>query len=193
MKVVITDLCGTLILENTTHGYLSSLSLPPYSAACNRLLRSRLGHIVNRLTGRDIAREQLIRSLRGWSREELAEFAQSYVRAATSEKISIPVRDALLQARKSGSKVYLATASLQPIAEAVVREFALDGCIATTLEFDRSGRSTGRILNDVTAKKWQTLCEQFPEIQSAEVTVYTDNPEDTDLRQVATVFHYLGS
>ncbi len=192
MKVVIADLCGTLILENTTHGYLASLPFFPYYVARNRLLRSRLGQIANRLAGRDVAREQLIRSLRGWSNEELAEFAQSYVQAAITEKVSIPVRDALLEARRSGSKVYLATSSLQPIAEAVAHGFTLDGYIATTLEFDRFGCCTGRILNDVTANKWQTLSERFPEMQSAEITVYTDNPEDTDLKQVATVFHYLG-
>lgn len=192
MKVVIADLCGTLILENTTHGYLASLPFSPYLVARNRLLRSRLGQMANRLAGRDFAREQLVRSLRGWSIEELTRSAQSYVQAAMAERISVPVRDALLEARRNGSRIYLATSSLQPIAEAVVQMLALDGYIATTLEFDRSGRCTGKILNDVTANKWRTLCRTFPEIRSAEITVYTDNPEDTDLKQVAKVFHYLG-
>lgn len=193
MKAVVVDLCGTLILENTTHGYLASLPLSPYFAIRNRLLRSRLGQVINRMAGRDIAREQLILSLRGWSREALAESAQSYVRIAIAQKVSEPVRDALLAARSSGAKIYLATSSLQPIAEAVVQAFSLDGYIATALEFEDSGRCTGRILADVTGNKWRVICQRYPDVQSAEITVYTDNPEDTDLKQVAATFHYLGS
>jgi hypothetical protein len=53
-------------------------------------------------------------------------------------------------------------------------------------------RCTGRLSMDVTGIKWRTLCDQFPEIESAEITVYTDNSEDADLMDAATSLHYLG-
>jgi phosphoserine phosphatase len=192
MKVTIVDLCGTLILENTTHGYLRSLPFPLHIALYNQLLQGRLGMIANRVAGRDVSREMQIGALRGWPYERLAEHAQSYVRSAVKQKVSAPVQRELMRARQEGARIYLATCSLEPIAEAVAGAFSLDGYVASKLEFDSEYHCTGRISTDVTGIKWRTLCEQFPEIQSAEITVYTDNPEDVDLRGAATFFHYLG-
>jgi phosphoserine phosphatase len=192
MKVTVVDLCGTLILENTTHGYLRSIPFPLHIALYNRLLQGRLGRIANRVAGRDVSREMLIGALRGWPYKRLAEHAQAYVRSAVKLKVSASVQQELMKARQEGARIYLATCSLEPIAEAVVGAFALDGYVASKLEFDSAYHCTGRISTDVTGIKWRTLCEQFPEIQSAEITVYTDNPEDVDLRGAATFFHYLG-
>jgi phosphoserine phosphatase len=192
MKVTVVDLCGTLILENTTHGYLRAIPFPLHIALYNRLLQGRLGRIANRVAGRDVSREMLIGALRGWPYKRLAEHAQAYVRSAVKLKVSASVQQELMKARQEGARIYLATCSLEPIAEAVVGAFALDGYVASKLEFDSAYHCTGRISTDVTGIKWRTLCEQFPEIQSAEITVYTDNPEDVDLRGAATFFHYLG-
>jgi phosphoserine phosphatase len=192
MKVTVVDLCGTLILENTTHGYLRSIPFPLHIALYNRLLQGRLGMIANRVAGRDVSREMQIGALRGWPYKRLAEYAQSYVRSAVKQKVSASVHQELMKARQEGARIYLATCSLEPIAEAVAGAFSLDGYVASKLEFDSAYHCTGRISTDVTGIKWRTLCEQFPEIQSAEITVYTDNPEDIDLRGAATFFHYLG-
>lgn len=192
MQVMVVDLCGTLILENTTHGYLRSIPFPRHIALCHRLLQGRLGMIANKVAGRDVSREMQIGALRGWPYKKLAEYAQSYVSNAVKQKVSASVQRELMKARQEGARIYLATCSLEPIAEAVASTFSLDGYVASKLEFDSAYHCTGRISTDVTGIKWRTLCEQFPEIQSAEVTVYTDNPEDVDLKGAAAFFHYLG-
>lgn len=193
MKTVIVDLCGTLILENTTHGFLKSLSFPCHTAWWIRLLQGRTGRIFNRIAGRDAAREWQVGALRGWSRTVLANKARTYACAAIDGKLSITLWSDLMKARGEGARIYLVTSSLQPIAEAVVDALSLDGYIASTLEFDSASRCTGRILTDVTGRKWQMICQLLPDVLSTEITVYTDNPEDTDLKQAATVFYYLGT
>lgn len=192
MRAIIVDLCGTLILENTTHGYLKSLPFPFHITLRNRLLQGRVGLIANQATGRDVSREMQIGALRGWPQKRLAEHAQSYVRRAVEEKVSVSIQRELVKARQEGASIYLATCSLEPIAEAVVDTFSLDGYVASKLEFDSMKRCTGRLSMDVTGIKWRTLCDQFPEIESAEITVYTDNSEDADLMDAATSLHYFG-
>jgi phosphoserine phosphatase len=191
MKAVVVDLCGTLILENTTHGLFGALPFSPHIALRNRVWKSRFGHLVNRIAGKDVARDELVRSLRGWSREALEGYARTYVRDALGKKISPLVRRGLVDGREEGALIYLATASLEPVAVAIVEAFALDGYVASTLEFDPAGHCTGRFACDITGIKWSKLRERFPAIQDAEITVYTDNPEDTDLKDIASHFHFM--
>lgn len=191
MKAVVVDLCGTLILENTTHALFASLPFPPHIALRNRLWRSRFGHIANRITGRDVARQGLVRALRGWTREALEHYAKTYVRKAAQKKISPFVHSGLEKARNEGSLIYLATSSLEPIAVATVELFSLNGYVASTLEFDTTGRCTGKFARDITGNKWSNLRERFPAIKNAKITVYTDNLEDIDLRSVAYEFHFV--
>lgn len=193
MKAVVVDLCGTLILENTTHGLFGTLPFSPHITLRNRIWRSRFGHLVNRIAARDVARAELVRALRGWSREALEEYARTYVHDALETKISPLVRAGLVDARQDGALIYLATASLEPLAMAIVKAFSLDGYVASTLEFDDAARCTGRFECDITGIKWSKLRERFPAIQDAEITVYTDNPEDMDLKDVASQFHFIRS
>jgi phosphoserine phosphatase len=191
MKAVVVDLCGTLILENTTHGLFGALPFSPQIALRTRLWKSRLGHLVNSIVGKDVAREELMRSLRGWPREALEGYAKTYVHDVLERKTSPLVRRGLADAREEGALIYLATSSLEPIAAAIVEAFSLDGYVASTLEFDPGGRCTGKLASDITGIKWSKLRERFPAIQDAEITVYTDNPEDTDLKDIACHFHFM--
>lgn len=191
-RALIVDLCGTLILDNTTQAFLRVLAHTPWLRVRNRLLVGRLGAYANRIAGEDLARKLLIGSLKGRSSNEVELRAKAYVRNALSARGSDFVIRVIKAAQSDRVDVYLATASIEPIAIAVVNELNLTGYVSTQLEKNADGTLTGRIASDTTGKKWKELTSKHPDLDGAEISVYTDNVEDTDLRAVAEKFVFLG-
>jgi phosphoserine phosphatase len=187
MDLLVVDLCGTLILENTTREFVRRLRLSPGAALLRAFALSRFAAMLGSLTGRDLVRSLLIRCLRGQSKSGLETAARDYVKRALAEKnnprVLLMIREAKLEYRQ----VYLATASLAAIALAVVQELQLDGYIASDLAYEADDICTGGLALDATGNKWNLLLSRFPRFRDSHVTVVTDNVEDDDLMLNATV------
>jgi HAD superfamily phosphoserine phosphatase-like hydrolase len=176
---LLVDLCGTLIAENTTNGFLDRwLKLSP----SRRRVRSLLG-------GRRIVS---VTALCGLSRQFLEQEAADYVRDRLNRFSNPVVTEAIYAAQSRGSKVYLATASLDCIANAVRKQLGMDGVVTARLGYDRHDRCTGFFSLDTTGRKLQHLRQLLSEEALHQATVYSDNREDLELLRVVSHPHYLG-
>ncbi len=191
MDVLVVDLCGTLILENTTREFVRSLRLSISATLLRAFALSRAAAILNHLVGRDLARPLLIRCLRGHSKPDVEAAATDYVHRALAEKNNPRVLLEIHEAKQEHRQVYLATASLAAIAIAVVQELQLDGYVASDLAYQADDVCTGQLALDSTGNKWNLLLSRFPEFRNVHMTVMTDNPEDDDLIRHASVAYRI--
>jgi phosphoserine phosphatase len=122
----------------------------------------------------------------------LYEEAEHYVRNRLSTLINPAPVHAIGEAQSKGIPVYLATASLDPIATAVARQLRLDGVVCSRLGYDRRGFCTGLFALDVTGRKLAHLRQMVPGTLLEEATVYTDNREDLDILRASTRAYFLG-
>lgn len=189
--VIVLDLCNTLVSENTTRGFLAHLRRKRLSSWLVDAGLSRTAGRLSRLIAFDVSRALLIRGLRGISREVLYHEAQEYVRGLIPEYLNSRVVQTIREREKPGTRLCLATASLDPIAEAVAQHFDFFCIVSSKLQF-RDGICTGRLEYDARGKKWESLRRHFAGIDEIlEVVAITDNPEDVDLRNHATEFYWV--
>jgi phosphoserine phosphatase len=191
MEVLVVDLCGTLILENTTREFVRSLRLSLSATILRAFALSRVAAILSNLAGRDLVRPLLIRCLRGHSKSGVEAAARDYVRRALAEKTNHRVLHEIHEGKLEHRQVYLATASLAAIAIAVVEELQLDGYVASDLTYQADDICTGQLALDSTSNKWNLLLSRFPGFRDAHMTVVTDNPEDDDLIRHASVAYRI--
>jgi phosphoserine phosphatase len=191
MEVLVVDLCGTLILENTTREFVRSLRLSLGVTLLRAFALSRVAAILSNLAGRDLVRPLLIRCLRGHSKPGVEAAARDYVHRALAEKNNPRLLLAIDEAKLEHRQVYLATSSLAAIAIAVVQELQLDGYVASDLGYQADDLCTGRLALDSTGNKWNLLLSRFPGLRDAHMTVVTDNPEDDDLMRHASVAYRI--
>lgn len=177
---LLVDLCGTLIAENTTNGFLDRwLKLSP----SRRRVRSLFG-------GRRIVS---VTALRGLDRQFLEQEAAEYVRDRLAHHSNPLVLEAIRSAQSSGAAIYLATASLDCIANAVREQLRLNDVVTARLGYDRRERCTGFFALDTTGRKLQHLRQLLSEKAIRQATAYSDNSEDLDLLRIVAHPHYLGS
>jgi phosphoserine phosphatase len=191
MEVLVVDLCGTLILENTTREFVRNLQLSLSATLLRAFALSRVAAILSTFAGRDLVRPLLVRCLRGHSKPGLEAAARGYVHRALAEKNNHRVLLAIHEAKLERRQVYLATASLAAIAIAVVQELQLDGYVASDLTYQADDICTGQLAIDSTGHKWNLLLSRFPGLRDAHMTVMTDNPEDDDLMRHASVAYRI--
>jgi phosphoserine phosphatase len=187
VEVLVVDLCGTLILENTTREFVRSLRLSLSATLLRAFALSRVASMLSNLSGRDLVRPLLIRCLRGHSKAGVEAAAREYVHRALAEKNDRRLLLKIQEAKLGHRQVYLATASLAAIAVAVVQELQLDGYVASDLAYRADDICTGQLALDSTNNKWNLLLSRFPGFRDAHMTVVTDNPEDDDLMRHASV------
>ncbi len=192
MMVVIVDMCGTLFRANTTRGLVELLRSRSIARWYSSVALSRVLSRAETLTHADLVRPLLIRALGGISRDVLYAEAREYVRRLVSTSMRDEVVEILNARRAKGALVCLATASLDPIAAAAHEYFGFSHVLSSQLEY-RNGLCTGRLAFDSRGRKWKSLAAEFPQLtQADEVLAITDNPEDQDLRRLATEFHWVG-
>ena len=190
MKLVV-DLCGTLITENTTHAFLRWLSLRGAARFYSGVGLSPAVSLLDSKTGWNIARRLQVFSTQGMSRALLYEEGLEYVRNRLKTHVNARVLGDIREAQRRSVPVYLATSTLDPIADAVFKELELTNMVCSQLEFDSSGICTGRLALDLLGKKWRALSRLVSD-EDRELVVYTDNPEDTDLMEQASHVFYVG-
>lgn len=190
-RVFIVDLCGTLVFDNTTHAFLRSLDVKPLRSLMRSVALGRMGAILNKLAGRDVARKLAIWSLEGLERTYLKEAADAYTTKALKDRIRPEIISIVQGFQSRGEQVFLATASLEPIAVAMVRELNLDGYVSSKLAFDSKSLCRGVLESDSTGKKLVLLEAKYPWLQMADWTVATDNREDIDLKERANLVYQI--
>lgn len=179
-SLLIVDLCHTLIAENTTKAFLDDWLIR--DGWRQRLRKSILGR----------KRPTFLLALRGLSKQFLYEQADDYVRDRLSRIANPEPLDAVSHAQKRGLPVYLASASLDPIAAAVARQLSLNGVVSSRLKYDTRDLCAGFMALNVTGKKLAHLRLILTDSQLRDSAVYTDNIEDTDILRAAKYPHFLG-
>jgi|SRR6185437_1556906 len=191
LQILIVDLCGTLICEDTTREFLRRLPLGGWRYLMRAAGFSSWASVLGRIMRRDLSRGLLVFALRGLSRGFLQAHAETYAQDRLTFARNSIVEKAIVEARSGHIPIYLATATLDPVADAVVQQLGLEGCVCSLLEYDSRQLCTGRFAVDITGRKWSRLCELFP-LGICSATVYTDNLDDIDLIQRADKVFFLG-
>lgn len=198
-EVFVVDVCGTLVLEDTTLGLLrhhfARDTARPLRARCFNAVSSRRRllwwafAVAEKLSGQHLLKRFAVRLLAGERRESLDESAYEYARRLLADRRIGPVWQVLEEPFAEG-RVVLASASLDPVIAALA---SLTGAryVASTLE-QRDGILSGRYEMDLTGQKAQALAEKYGEsLLAGTVGVMTDNASDRPLVEMASVAYIV--
>lgn len=189
---LVLDICGTLLEDNTTRSYLDGIALRGWRRSCRDLALSRWGALLDAKVSSGASRALGVFSLRGLAMASLAEWGRRYATAALARNVVPEVLAWVQDFQSRGRPVYLASATLDVVAEPLARELRCAGWVASRLA-SAHGCCLGRFVCDATGRKAELLRQRHPEVDLAACAVLTDNPEDTDLLQLAAVPIFLGS
>lgn len=184
-RLHIFDICGTLFHEDTTVGFFQhyyEAQKRPLFVAILRALRSNrflnLGiRAAERISGRHLLKQALVWTLRNSHRNQVSEIAKEYANQLLQRKRNPALFDLLYEAIGKGEKVILASASIEPVVEALADHLKL-AYVSSTLS-TKSGIYTGRFNEDITGRKHECLAQSMA--NSSHISVYTDNLSDRDL------------
>lgn len=179
-KVLLVDLCGTLFASNTTFDFLEFL-LSGNTSYRQFIARSTSlgGRVANRLLPGDRRRQQAIRFLEGYERQQLLESAEVFLDTIR------PIDEVLARVealRRDADATLLLSSSLDFIVECACDKLAFDGFRATRLEYD-DGICTGRVESELLGNKAALIGAEFA---LDECVIVTDNRSDADCRRVVS-------
>jgi len=190
MTAYVFDLCGTLIRENTTKGFLLYLFRGKFLhralivIICS-IVMAKLSHIL----GKDLSRLLLIRFLKGRNKLYLYSQSRLYVQWALNNKINEYVIKAVNEAKRNGCKLVLASSTIDSVAHAVGELLEFDYVVCSKLLYKKEV-CAGRFELDITGRKWHFLNQL---LKNDEIIVYTDNPEDIDMIVNSHKTYFLGN
>lgn len=192
--VYVVDVCGTLVLDDTTLGLLchhfrlasgGSSRRFMFCALTARHSPLRLGlAIIEKLTGLHVLKHAAVRLLAGSTVESLDRSALEYAELLLKKRRVQPVWR-VLESSGARDELVLASASLEPI---VGRLASVLGArhVASALE-QREGILTGRYANDLTGRKVQALQGKYGALFLAgKVVAISDNYTDRSLLEAAS-------
>ena len=186
-RLLVVDLCGTIVRVNTTHGFLcqAPLSLPRRMA-----IRFLLSRIVDFLASRcgavvSVRKKALVATIFGINRETLSAMADAYARQVLASRARREVVEHVEFTKREGRRVVLASASLDFIVAAFGGLLGVETAVCTRLRYRTDGSCCGLIQTDATGSKLALLSEYLGQ-SSFDFDVITDNAEDTDLMQAAS-------
>ena len=180
-ETLVVDLCGTLVLENTTHGFLRHLPATSVRDWYRLMLLSRGGQAIGHFFPRFEHRRRLIECLAGFDREWLQQQARAYANFTLATKARARVVQQVLVAP---DQAILASASIDIVVAAFAGLLGVSTWVATELDYDDAGKCTGRIKRDATGCKLRRL-EAKTGCSLSGFKLITDNSEDTDLMGIA--------
>jgi phosphoserine phosphatase len=184
---LVVDLCGTIVLENTTHSFLKVLQLRGASRFLRSLLLSRLGLAVGERVAPALHRRGLMACLRGMPLVVLKDEACRYAKTALAQNGR---KEVILRVAEQPAECLLASASLDVIVEAFAACLSIPLWVASTLEIGADGNCTGHLHRDLTGRKLAAISILLGEAPGT-FHLITDNPEDTDLMDAAISFEFL--
>ncbi|SFU32311.1 haloacid dehalogenase-like hydrolase [Halomonas korlensis] len=199
IELYIVDVCGTLVLDDTTLGLLRHhfakdtarpLRARLFSAVCTpSSLPWWVFAVAEKLTGQHLLKRFAVRQLAGERCEALVESAHEYARRLLADRRVDPVWQVLEEPMATG-RVLLASASLDPVIAALAY---LTGAryVASSLE-QRDGILTGHYETDLTGLKHQAMVTKYGEtLLEGPISVMTDNATDRSLVEMASVAYIV--
>lgn len=188
-EIYVVDVCGTLVLDDTTLGLLnyhfSKTPSRPWRSWLFKLTTSRKSPakfafaVAERLSGRHLLKHFLVRLLALDQVADLDNSAREYAKILLSEK-RLPVVWELLAPVLDLKQVVLASASLEPVVSALA-DLIGARYVASTLDHNE-GILTGKYRTDLTGLKSQALLHKFgEEVRGGRLCVFTDNFTDRSL------------
>ena len=188
-EIHIFDVCGTLFRDDTTVGFIRWHQQRTGQKAKALLLwlifspespGNFLIKVLERLTGKHLAKHLAFRTLKGVSIESAAHSAREYVDFLLERRKIEPIFHNLRSAQDAEHRVVLASASIHPVIEELAsrlnaeyvssqletRDHAFTGC----LEQGLSGRKVEQLRKGVNAELFDGICHG-----------YTDNFSDESL------------
>lgn len=190
MDVCVVDVCGTLVIDDTTLGLLKH----HFGRDGGRRLRSQLLKamtarrsplrvaflVAEKITGKHLLKRVAVRMLSGDGLAKLNESAADYASILLATR-RIPSVWAELE---GCSNTVLASASLEPIVASLASRMGVR-YVASTLEHV-NGVLTGRYARDLTGSKPQALLEKYGDSALAgRLGVISDNYSDMPLLEMA--------
>ncbi len=192
MSVLVSDICGTLVFENTTRGFLSWLATRGYRSSEIAIALSRSVSWLSTRSGGDVGRRLLIWALRGAERGWLESEAQAYVSDALARRSRKSVVEVVRRHVVAGNPVVLASATVEPVALAFQQALGAGSSVGSVLAYDDRGRCRGSLALDSTGRKWGMVQLLLP-FSYHPLLVYTDNHEDLDLMRHADRVIFFGT
>lgn len=192
----VVDLCGTLVKDDTTLGFLEwhfrrlnrRISRGLVQGVRGRRSPLRWGAMaVERFFGRHLAKRYLVGLLRGAPITVVEESATGYAKWLVQERLNVEILSLLQEKHRQCDgrcRQIIASASLEPIVAAVSKELGFL-YVASRLEV-HEGRLTGKYECDITGRKAEALVAKFDETVLAGMSmVVSDNISDLSLMQRA--------
>ena len=185
----ITDVCGTLVYDDTTLGLLKQhfsqqperwWRLPMLRALTAHRSPFRLGiAVIERLTGKHVLKHLLVRMLKDDTVSSLELNAEVYAQWLLDNRKVPSVWQVIAPAIKD-KHIILASASLQPIISALAKQLGVR-FVASELE-SSDGVLTGRYKRDLTGLKLQALSDLIGnDLSSRFYDAISDNITDQEL------------
>ena len=185
----ITDVCGTLVYDDTTLGLLKQhFSQQPERRWRLPMLRALTAHrspfrlgiaVIERLTGKHVLKHLLVRMMVNDTVSSLELNAEVYAQWLLDNRKVPAVWDVITPAIKD-KRIILASASLQPIVSALAKQLGVR-FVASELE-SSDGVLTGRYKRDLTGLKLQALSDLIGiDLSSRFYDAISDNITDQEL------------
>ncbi|MEZ8345149.1 HAD family hydrolase [Vibrio splendidus] len=183
-KIVIFDICDTLVPENTTVGFIKYAGF--FSKFSWTLLFNKVSKLFNYLIWKlfdyDFIRSCLIYQLKGLTDKELSAISDNYVAILdVNTKIEFLFKKYTCQ----GFDTAVCSATINPVAESIKRKYLFDFAFSSSLFFER-GVCRGKLLEDLYGKKLNI----FKELRSKYdyIVFVTDNVTDAKCLQYCDEF-----
>lgn len=193
-ELMIIDVCGTLVRDDTTMGLLAHHFTRQPSRPIRRILFKlmtsrfspiRMGFLLlERVSGRHLFKHFAVRLLKGDKVHALNDSAESYAAILLVGRRIQPVWDMLNSHRNRNGRVILASASLEPIVKCLA--------VATNADFvasqlaEENGVLTGRYIVDMTGRKDAGIEEKYGIcLAGGEFSFISDNVTDRPLMEEA--------
>lgn len=185
----ITDVCGTLVYDDTTLGLLKQhFSQQPKRRWRLQTLRILTAHrspfrlgvaVLERLTGKHVLKHLLVRMMKGDSVSSLEISAEVYAKWLLENR-KVPSVWQIIEPAIKERQVILASASLQPVISALAKQLDVR-YVASELESTDSVL-TGRYKSDLTGLKPQALSSMIgAELNNNCYDAISDNLTDREL------------
>jgi len=190
-RLVVCDICETLYRSNTTTDYVRYVL--EHMGLSDRLLLYRATvdrwspiflvlAICCRMSAVDVGRRILLALLRGIHRDQLAELSTEFVSSFLTHRKISESHEYLDRAKRRGDAVLLASASIDPVVEAIAAKLGVRA-VSSRLGYDRHGRCRGTLELDLTGRKVAAIRAML--LPGMALTVLTDNRCDRPLLELA--------
>lgn len=170
-KILLVDLCDTFYPCNTTMGFISFVTKKE-SLIVNSFILKIISAFIFKVTKLDIKRSLYLKKLKGKTRNELCHLADSYIETLTPNEV---VFQKIKEYQDIQYKVFIISASLEPIVKSVVSKFQFDGYESTTINY-HNDKCTGGISKDLLGNK-SNIVKKI-KADNEEVIFITDNFSD---------------